>query len=197
MADDINRDVPSRYSAGVRPQGGDRFFDANTFDRVAWGAIWAGVMVTIGMEALFLAFGVFINAIFGGSFIWVAAWYLVTMAISFYAGAASTSRLAHVSTQESGALHGLTTWGLATLSDVVIFGLAAAVIGWAALTRSTAPLSQVNVWGGATIEYAGIFWGGIMLSLMTAYLGGRTAHPAIGETAGQENAPSAPMRRVS
>jgi len=191
MADDvIIRDVPFR-SAGLR----DRF----NLEKVSWGAIWAGTMVTLGMEALFLSFGIFINAAFGGSNVWAMIWYLVTAFVSFYAGSWCAARLSDVSDRGISILHGLTTWGLATMSTLVIAGVTTAAIGFAWLTRpyttATGP-----VWGGNTILYGGIIWGGVVLSLIASYFGGAAGMPLLQSAAGLEQQPEAPpsqMRRVS
>lgn len=93
-----------------------------SFSSVSWGAIWAGAMLTTGMEFLFLSFGIFIGGVFGGSTAWTMAWYLITMAISFFIGAWGAARLSGAVTRENSVLHGLTTWGLATLGTGVIGG---------------------------------------------------------------------------
>jgi hypothetical protein len=190
MADDvIIRDVPSR-SAGLR----DRF----NLEKVSWGAIWAGTMVTLGMEALFLSFGIFINALIGGSNGWAAIWYLVTAAVSFYCGSWCAARLSDMSDRGISILHGLTTWGLATMSTLVIAGVTTAAIGLAWLTR---PYTQATgpVWGGNTILYGGIIWGGVVLSLIASYFGGAAGMPVPQSATGidQPEATPSPMRRVS
>jgi hypothetical protein len=158
MADHVMRDFPAA----------PRQFDLK---KVSWGAIWGGVMVTIGMEALFLSFGIFIAAIFGGSTAWSMAWYLVTMAVSFYVGALSAARLSDVADREISVLHGLSTWGLATLATALIGG----VVGWALAVNTGATLSS-GAWG-PTEQWGGVIWGGILLSLITAYLGGASGVP--------------------
>jgi hypothetical protein len=119
MAEDVVRDVPVRYPAGTAVRFGE------IVNQVSWGAIWAGVMVTLGMEALFLSFGVFIGSMFTGSgiFPWTTAWYLVTMGFSFFVGAWTAARMSNVTITEHGILHGLSAWGLATLATVVIVGI--------------------------------------------------------------------------
>jgi hypothetical protein len=184
MADDVIRDVPPRFPtvAGTRLN----------LEKVSWGAIWAGVMVTIGLEALFLSFGVFISAVLGGSTDWTMAWYLVTMGISFYAGAWSSARLSDIAVRQTCILHGLATWGLATLATAIVGGVA----GWAAFLRagtsfSPALWSPVEQWGG-------LIWGGVMLSFITAYYGGSRALPAARATAAtDQQTPSTPIRRAS
>jgi hypothetical protein len=159
MADELTRDFSGQHWS-------ERF----NLQKVSWGAIWAGVMVTIGMEALFLSFGIFIAGAFGGSEVWSYAWYLVTMAISFYTGAAAATRLSDVTARDVRILHGLATWGLATLSTVLIGGVVAGVAGYTALTRMNVQYSG-GVWGPVE-RNAGIIWGGIMLSFVTAYFAG-------------------------
>jgi hypothetical protein len=141
MADEVNVNVndPVRYPAPdtvrypaadtvryAAPVGG-RF--GEIFSRVSWGAIWAGVMIALGLELLFTLFGFFIG--FGmyhyqapnpwaGIGPWTAVWYLVTAAISMFFGAWSAARLSGNPVREAGVLHGLATWGLATFVTVLI-----------------------------------------------------------------------------
>lgn len=199
MAEDVLRDVPPQYPVAPGLRVSDRF----NLEKVSWGAIWAGVMVTVGMEALFLSFGIFIAAALGGSVTWTAIWYLVTMAVSFYVGAWCAARLSDVSIREICMLHGIATWGLSTLATLV---LTLGVL-WAALqlgttifvTRvppgSTVPFSASAAWS-YTVQYAGIVWGGIILSLFTASIGGRSGQPNLVGTV-QPQAPAAPIRRAS
>ena len=160
MADRVMNDFPAQYTAPR--QGG--------LTKVSWGAIWGGVMVTIGLEALFLSFGIFIGAVFGGSTIWSMAWYLVTMAVSFYGGAWSAARLSDVSVREIGILHGLSTWGLATLATALIGG----AVAWATVAATgvaSGGVAASTLWGPAE-QWGGLIWGGVMLSLIAAYYGG-------------------------
>ena len=192
MADDILRDVPSQY-----PATGVRLADRFNLEKVSWGAIWAGTMVTIGMEALFLSFGVFIDAAIGGSTPWDIVWYLVTMAISFFTGAFCAARLSDVSDREISALHGLTTWGLATLATMLMLGvvlLAGLRIGTVlVVTGKAAAPTPINFWGSVE-QYSGVIWGGVVLSLFTSFIGGGKGLPNRRTSA---QVPTAPMRRAS
>ena len=194
MADEVFREVPAQFTG---PTG--RLTDRFNLSKVSWGAIWAGAMVTIGMEALFLSFGIFIDAAFDGSTPWAMAWYLVTMAGSFYLGAWTSARLSDVSVRELCALHGLTTWGLATLGTILMIGTALFAglrLGTTLLVNSAgaAPAAaRLDLWG-PTLEYSGVIWGGVILSLFCAYIGGLAGMPK--RVAAQE-APTAPMRRAS
>jgi hypothetical protein len=144
MADEVNVNVndPVRYPAPdtvrypaadtvryAAPVGG-RF--GEMFSRVSWGAIWAGVMIALGLEVLFALFGLFIG--FGmyryqapnpwaGIGPWTTAWYLITSAVSMFFGAWSAARLSGNPVREAGVLHGLATWGLATFVSVIIASL--------------------------------------------------------------------------
>jgi hypothetical protein len=185
MADDAMRDVPTGYPVGTR------LSDRVNLEKVSWGAIWSGAMVTIGMEILFLTFGAFIDGLFGGSTVWSMIWYLVTMAFSFYVGAWSAARLSDMSVRQICVLHGLSTWGLATLATGILAG---AISGVAAI-RAATPVSH-SLLSGRAEEWGGVIWGGVMLSLITAYLGSGSAVPA--QPAVQERGiPNAPMRRAS
>jgi hypothetical protein len=141
MADEVNVNVndPARYPAPdtvrypaadtvryAAPVGG-RF--GEIFSRVSWGAIWAGVMIALGLELLFTLFGFFIGFgmynyqapnPWGGIHAWTLVWYLVTAAISMFFGAWSAARLSGNPVREAGVLHGLATWGLATIATVLI-----------------------------------------------------------------------------
>ncbi len=190
MADNVIQDFPLHSSPIERFHLGE----------VSWGAIWAGAMVNIGMEALFLSFGIFIGAVFGGSVVWSMAWYLVTMAVSFFIGAQTAARLSDAPNRQVSVLHGLSTWGLATLATTVI-GL---VVGWAALRMGFAlaaaapgPLTvHAPVVWGAVEEWGGLIWGGIFLSLGAAYVGGSSGAPRT-DMGAREPIPSAPIRRAS
>ena len=189
MADDAMRDVP--VGIPVETTTGTRF----NFEKVSWGAIWAGAMVTIGMELLFLTFGIFINAAFGGSIVWSMIWYLITMAVSFYTGAWTAARLSGVSMKDICILHGLATWGLATLSTAILIGVAAYGGVTAFLSRFAGTVHPSYVWGYLE-EYGGVVWGGVMLSLITAYLASGSVHPSA-PAAERREIPNAPLRRAS
>jgi hypothetical protein len=176
-------------------QSGSRLLDRLNLEKVSWGAIWAGAMVTIGMEALFLSFGTFINAAFGGSIVWSTVWYLVTMAVSFYAGAWCSARLSDIPVREVSILHGITTWGLATLATAIIGGVILWARLWMATTAMIAGTYNAITWGG-TLGAAGVVWGGIILALGASFFGGAAGVPSprAGVT---EEAPGTPLRRVS
>lgn len=188
MADEeVVRDVSSRT---VAPSA--RVTDRFALGKVSWDAIWAGVMVTMGMEALFLTFGLFIAGVFGGSDAWSIAWYLITMAVSFYVGARTTVRLSEAPTPEIGMLNGLATWGLATLGTLVVGLIITAV--FALNPTAFTPVAGTS-WGSVELWF-GVMWGGAILSLATAYAGGST-RPTEPIAAGVTEATAASRRRVA
>jgi hypothetical protein len=143
MAEDLTHDVPSRDPAPAATRFGDRL----NLNKLSWGAIWAGVVITIGMEALFLSFGLFIAGVLGGSDAWSIAWYLVTMCLAFYAGSRSAVRLSNVADRDICILHGLSTWGLATLATMLIEGM----VWFAALLKTPLPIGATVRWGPAEL----------------------------------------------
>jgi uncharacterized membrane protein len=152
-------------------------------------------MVTIGMEALFVTFGLFIAGVFGGSPAWSIAWFLVTMAVSFYVGARTTARLSGAPTPELATLNGLATWGLAILGTLVI-GMVVTIV----LAANSGPTSLLAAtdWGSVELWF-GSLWGGVVLSLVTAYSGARvqpTELISAGVAAGVEST-AATRRRVA
>jgi hypothetical protein len=159
---------------------GTRLSDTLHLQKVSWGAIWAGLMVTLGMEGLFLSFGLFIGAAFGGSVAWSTIWYLVTMAASFFAGARTAARLSDIAVRDVRILHGLTTWGMATLATIMAgVWLLPHLLSLAFLSNGKPPaliLDQI-IGANSAVGWGGVVWGGVVLSLITAYMGAGSALP--------------------
>ncbi|HLI83905.1 MAG TPA: hypothetical protein VKV17_08300 [Bryobacteraceae bacterium] len=144
MADEIIAGEPARYPAPV----GARLSEIT--NRVSWGAIWAGVMIALGIEMLMTLFGLFIGFgmynyrapnPFAGIPPWTTAWYLFTAAVSMFLGAWSAARLSGSAVRETGILHGMATWGLATLATVLIL----AVGTWSVLREGVNVLSAAAI----------------------------------------------------
>ncbi|HLI84245.1 MAG TPA: hypothetical protein VKV17_10030 [Bryobacteraceae bacterium] len=174
---DVIHDIPPRVPHTAMP----RWSETVRLQKVSWGAIWAGLMVTLGMEGLFLSFGLFIGAALGGSLAWSAVWYLVTMAVSFYAGARTAARLSGIGLRDLRILHGLTTWGVATLANIVaVAWLVPRLLDLAFVSSGSPPAAIIERFLGtdSTVGWGALVWGGIILSLATAYMGGGSALPA-------------------
>ena len=164
MADDIMRNDP--LIAPVRP------VITPIAGRVSWGAVWAGVMAALGMEVLFTLFGLFIG--FGmynwraanpwvGVSHWTTAWYLVTAGWSMFFGAWCAARLSGNPLAGDGVLHGVSTWGLATVATIAIVAVASwavlrggiDVLGTAAIAaEQAAPAAMNNVPAGGVAQAA-------------------------------------------
>ncbi len=93
--------------------------------RVSWGAIFAGGLVTLGVQLLFLLLGgaIGLSILHPGAAgaeaasevgIGAGIYFFITMLISFFIGGYVTTRLGGVYYRASSALHGLTTWALVT-----------------------------------------------------------------------------------
>ena len=117
-------------------------YDADTVDqtielnKVSWGAIFAGVVVALVVQALLTMLGVGIGVATldpgtsdnpdGATFSIVAGiWYVVAGIIAAFAGGYISARMSGKIVPTTGALHGLTTWALTTL--IVIYLLTSSV----------------------------------------------------------------------
>ncbi|HEX6013482.1 MAG TPA: hypothetical protein VFY87_17105 [Geminicoccaceae bacterium] len=96
--------------------------------RISWGAIFAGIAVVLVVQLLLMLLGLAIGTATidptaGGAGtpdastlgIGGAVWWLVSTAISVFAGAWVAGRLAGMPTPIDGMLHGIVTWAAATL----------------------------------------------------------------------------------
>lgn len=98
--------------------------------RISWGAIVAGLVVTLSISWLFhllgIAIGVSIedysntvaleDGVAGGA----AVWLVISWLLSFFIGSLVTARLAGVFDDFTGMLHGLVLWGVGTLVAVYL-----------------------------------------------------------------------------
>jgi len=164
-------------------------------DRVEWGAIWAGVVAALGMELLFSTFGLFIGfTLFnsqaannlGGISTWSLVWYLVTAAWSMFFGAWCAARMSGDAGREMRLLHGIATWGLATLVTVAFTVLAS----WSALrvglnmagnslppATGASPMPTPQNAVGILSSIALRVWGGLLLGFVAALIGSLMGGP--------------------
>jgi hypothetical protein len=123
--------------------------------RVSWGAILAGLVVTLVLEIVLSVLGVAIGAStiqplqkvnpmkeYGiGSALWLG----ITTILSLFAGACVAGRLSGGPRQADGMLHGVATWATATLLGVFLLTTAVGnLIGGAAALLGRAISSGVN-----------------------------------------------------
>ncbi len=105
--------------------------------RIAWGAVFAGVILAIGIQVLLNMLGTGIGAstidplrgntpdadVLGMS---AAVWWILSSLIALFVGGWTAARLAGIPRQVDGMLHGLLAWGLSTL---VVFYFLGTVVG--------------------------------------------------------------------
>ncbi len=99
--------------------------------RISWGAIIAGLIVSLVCQILLTMLGVAIGAAtidplseqrpMEGIGTGAAVWWLVSGLISLFLGACVAGRLAGVPRRGDGALHGVIMWGTATLITILLF----------------------------------------------------------------------------
>jgi hypothetical protein len=154
MADYVTRGGLARYPAryGVHLN--------NIIGRISWGGVWAGLMITLGMETLLTFIGLFVGfrrydwtaahpwAGFSG---WTSIWFLITLAWSMYFGAWCAARLSGNPVREAGVLHGITVWAFAC---IVTMGVA--VLGsWSVLREGVNIVSTAAI-AGAEVAPAAV-----------------------------------------
>jgi hypothetical protein len=119
----------ARTSADLRPSVAG---DAHIHMRISWPAIFAGVVVAVAGQLLFSLLGAGIglgtvdtNA---GSTptasslgLGVGIWWVISSCLALIAGGYVTAWLAGIETRFDGMLHGLVTWGIATLLTLWLF----------------------------------------------------------------------------
>lgn len=98
--------------------------------RISWGAIFAGLVVTVALCWLFHMFGLALgvsladaydsSTIEGGLDDGAAIWTLASWIVAFFLGALVSARLAGPIDDFAGMLHGLTMWGAATVVTMVL-----------------------------------------------------------------------------
>jgi hypothetical protein len=80
-----------------------------------------------------------------GAMVFTGIWSFIIPLVSLFIGGMVASRAAGVTTAASGALHGLVTWGLVTLTGVVLF---AAALTSALNATGMAAVMSVSTFGG-------------------------------------------------
>lgn len=177
---------------------GVRGAEVRPIKRVSWPAIFGGTMVALGMQILFLLFGLAMAFIIynpGGVRAWSVAWYLITSIISLYVGGWVAARLSGNPDRDAAQLHGLITWGLtmlvtfgfvtssawnvlSTSANVLATTVAATPQGQAAAAQVPPPSSF-----GQTIASSGwilaiVLFGGVLLAAIASWMGGAAGKPS-------------------
>ena len=113
---------------GPSPAGAD---GAHTHRRISWAAIFGGVIMAVAVQILLSSLGAAIglgtinvnagttpNA--GSLGVGAAIWWLISSCIALFIGGYVAGWLAGIETTFDGMLHGLVTWGIATLLGIYL-----------------------------------------------------------------------------
>ena len=184
------------------PSTGQPMFTAR---RIAWGAVFAGVVIVLAVQILLNLLGVGIGAALMDPMaatdpaawgIGVALWWVIVGLIALFLGGWVAGHLATNPDRRDGALHGLVTWGLATVLGVALLTNALAFMATGAMdvafngqaqqqvdTEDTAAIEQqAPEIADAALDITAqtAIWGFIALALgaVAAGLGGFLATPS-------------------
>ena len=101
--------------------------------RVSWGALFAGLVLLVGLGWLFSLLGAAlgvniadlqdVDVLSQGFGIGVAVWIVISSIVVYFLAAMCTAALAGSVDRRTGMLHGLTLWGLVTTLGLVLGGL--------------------------------------------------------------------------
>jgi hypothetical protein len=169
-------------------------------NRVAWGAIFAGVAIALVAQLLFSILGIGIGvASLGpqgtdiptaeGFSLTAALWWGITGVIAAFLGGFTAGRLAGVPKESTAAWHGLTSWAVATLAVFYLFTTTVgSLIGGTFNTLSSAVGGIATTAGTATTAVSGgalLSTLALILGAFAAWFGGRAGYvePTVTSTA--------------
>ncbi|UEM01936.1 hypothetical protein JL101_018255 [Skermanella rosea] len=128
------QDSYGTWGGSAAPVAGTEIIE---YRRIAWSAVFAGVVVALALNLVLAILGIGIGLTTidpaqadspQASTLGIAAtlWWIVSALISIAAGGWVAGRMAGMPTRVDGALHGLITWGIATL---LLFWLLTSAVG--------------------------------------------------------------------
>jgi hypothetical protein len=128
--------------------------------RVSWAAVFAGVVITLVVQALLTLLGIGIGAATidpwrqsqtgSGLGIGAAIWFLVSTLIAVYVGAMVAGRMSGATRRFSRTLHGLLTWGASAIIGVLCLTTSAGtLLGGAGALMGGASAMSGNTQGNA------------------------------------------------
>ena len=126
-----------------------------TLSRAPWGAIWAGVFC---FGAIWTVFGMLGAAIFrptAGLGWGIGIWSIILTMIAMYVGGRVTAQLAGVQTRREGVLCGMTMFGLAVVSTMVLLLLNGVTSGAAVATPYLSTVIASVGWFGWVALFLG------------------------------------------
>ncbi len=131
--------------------------------RMSWGAIFSGAFCGLAIALTLDALGVGVLGLISqpgagmthGLTLASAIWLIVASLVSFFIGGWVSGRLAAVPNRGTGALHGLTVWGLAVVAVAVMLGgIAAGTVQMAASASNAAAASMAQHLGNGVVQRA-------------------------------------------
>jgi hypothetical protein len=147
--------------------------------RISWAAIFAGLIITLVTELVLSVLGIAIGATAinpltadqgsaQGIGIGAGIWFLVTSLIALFLGGWVAGRVSGFTRGGEGPLHGLITWGAATLLTVYLLSTAVGSMlsGTAGLLKNTMPAAGQAMSSGAGAQ------GGVGSALQSVTGGG-------------------------
>jgi hypothetical protein len=141
-----------------------------TFRRISWAAVFAGVVITLVIQALLTLLGIGIGAAKveplqqsnpgRGLGIGAAIWFLVSTLIAVYIGAMVAGKMSGAVRKSDRTLHGILTWGTAAIIGVLslttaagsLLGGAGSLVGGAATAAGTQPAHMSYSQSGAQTQ---------------------------------------------
>jgi hypothetical protein len=167
--------------------------------RISWAAIFAGLIITLVTELVLSVLGIAIGATAinplttdqgsaQGIGIGAGIWFLVTSLIALFLGGWVAGRVSGFTRGGEGTLHGLITWGAATLLTVYLLSTAVGgmLSGTAGLLKSAMPAAS------QAISSAGGAQGGVGSALQGVTGGGSDSTRQEIQSLAQENPQLAP-----
>jgi Skp family chaperone for outer membrane proteins len=163
------RDTPHVDAPNISPTMQGEQLDQRWRNRMSWGALWAGLAVSLltwlFLNLLGIAFGAAsFSPLAGGgpsaSSISTGAgiWQAITSILSALAGGYAAARFAGAQTESSAGWHGLTTWALTTLALAYLLSSAIGGLlgGLGGTARSTAAQVAAPVFAQMTDPFSSI-----------------------------------------
>ena len=119
------------YSARIVPGGADLVEGRHTHRRISWSALFGGVVLVVSIQLLLSLLGAAIgfstvdvnagNTPSASSFgTGAGLWWVASSCIALFVGGYAAAWLAGIEIRFDGLLHGLVTWGIATLLTVYL-----------------------------------------------------------------------------
>ena len=179
--------TPGGMAGGYAPAAPAPLFF--TIDRVRWGAVWAGTLVSFGIFLILSAFGAGLGlyGTVGAPSASASTWPFIWTIIALFFGGWVASRLAAAPTTASGVWHGTLVWALTLTLAFLIVGLGTGFASIALMSRGPVATPMP----GAPGLFSTVGWAmfvGLIIAWLFAIAGGALGKIAPRTTAGETRA---------